>query len=415
VLIPTVLRVAGLDVRPAWVELRPTSTQTLRMPLAWGTRQLNAKTLAPLPGLPRVDEITRLVASMDTTAKTSPLDPFALAERCRTFAQRRTTTLTVRGREIRSRGNGGAVASMRVAGGVDIDRLEHEGLYSGATRNEAAMALARRKMLGLGWSAEDTVEFLMHWTDTMTNGHSATANLLPCPDSEAMLRDEYGRITRGILRGVASGKVAIHNGCRIGGPVTDAEANWVFDQTSSIIDRGELYRIQVFVFCMIGFAKDRGKVAIGPARFRGADLIHVQLPSRLMEQWPCGGSGGYRRWLNWAETAGFTRMVINYRHSKDPALSRARTFELDCEIDGMSGVGVNPNGLLRAAEAAREPGRPTVHPRQVEHALYAQRAYGESLDQVYGYRAGQLVERLLREYKAAITPTLSDDEVLGAA
>jgi hypothetical protein len=155
-------------------------------------------------------------------------------------------------------------------------------------------------------------------------------------------------------------------------------------------------------------------VAIGPARFPRADLIHVQLPSKVMEGWPYCGSGGYRKWLTWAEDSGFTRMVLDYRHSQDPQLSRARTFEFEAELDGLSGVEVNSRALLRAAEETNRPGRPAAHPRQVEHALYAQRLHGHALAEAFGPREGDLIGGLLLAYQAAVGPEVSADGVPGA-
>jgi hypothetical protein len=294
------------------------------------------------------------------------------------------------------------VASVRPIEDVDVDRLELEGLYAGATRNHAAMAMASRKMLGLGWDASATVEFLMGWTRTMTNGLSSTAARLPCPTTEADLRRHYVRITQGILRGVATGKVAARSVGGVGRPVTDAEAQWIFGRCSTITDAKMRYRTETFLYCMTGFAKDRGRVAIGPARFRGADLIHAQLPAKVMQGWPHCGAGGYRRWLDWAENSAFTRMVVNYRHSQNPSLCRARTFELEAELDGLSGLGLDSGALLRAAAFAGERERAAVHPRQVEHALYAEREHGDALDQVYG-PAGRLIKRLVGAYADAVT------------
>jgi hypothetical protein len=404
VLIPTVLEADGIDIRPAWVELLPTSTHTLRMPLAWGTVQLDSGTLAPLPDVPRADEIARLVDTMEAAARTQPLDAFALAERCRSSARRRRPAAR-RPCRISPPGNNDIVATWaRPVDEIDADRLEREGLYPGVTRNAAAMALARRKMLALGCSATDTVDFLMQWTATMCNGLSQKGALLPCADTEVLLRGHYHRITRGILRGLKFGKVAVGIGGGTGRPITDAEAQWVFEHTSAITDPCQRYKVEVFLFCVIGFAKDRGRVAIGPARYRGADVVHAQLSSKLMESWPFSGAGNYRRWLDWAEESGFTRMVLNYRHSQDPALCRSRTFELEVEQDGLSGIGVTSGALLDAAQMAQDPRRPRVHPRQVEHALYCLPMFETSLSNRYGGASADRIVQLVRAYDSCREP-----------
>jgi hypothetical protein len=240
----------------------------------------------------------------------------------------------------------------------------------------------------------------------MTNGLSITATGLRSESTEAELRDEYVRICRGIQRGLATGKVTARIGGGVGRPITDSEARWVFYRTSSITESSERYRVEVFLFCVVGFAKDRGGVAIGPARFLGAELIHAQLSSKMMESWPFCGSGGYRQWLDWAEDSGYTRITVNYRHSQDPARSRARTFELEAELDGLSGVSVNSEALLLAAQSAQQPGRASIHPRQVEHALYISREYGGATDDRYGTRDSKLIHRLVTAYQeAAAAPT----------
>jgi hypothetical protein len=403
VLIPAALQAAGLKVRPGWIEVFPTSKHTLRMPLASGTTQLDSHTLAPLSVVSRGDEITRLVASMDRIAGSNPLDVFALAERCRPPSPCRGSKCAPRAPALSTPTSARIVTrSTGRVGQIDVDRLEQEGLQDGVTRNAAAMALASRKMLMLGWNEDSTVEFLMHWTSTMTNGLSSTAARLPHAAAEVKLRNEYVRICRGIERGLATGKVVARIGGGVGRPITAAEARWAFSWTSSIDDPSERYRVEVFLFCIMGFAKDRGRVAIGPGRFAGSDLIHAQVSSKMMERWPFCGSGGYRRRLDWAERSGFTRMVLNYRHSQDPTRSRARTFELEVEMDGLSAVGVNSGALLHAARAAQQPGCHTVHARQVEHALYAQREYGSAFGEQYGQVDGELVGQLVGAYEAAL-------------
>jgi hypothetical protein len=392
----------------------PTSSHTLRMPLGWGMAQLDPVTLARLPSLSRADEVARLVASMDSAAAAG-LDPFALVERVR--LPRRSRPSTPKSTISRTKATLPGVGSVHVhaVGLVDVDRLEQEGLYPGVARNDAVLALARRKMLGQRWSAADTVDFLMDWTATSHNGLSKTAAKLPCPRATVGLRKQYERITKGIRKAIATGKVVPGAGGRTGRPITDAEARWISDRASAITEPSKRYWVEVFLTCVIGFAKDRGPVAIGPARFAGADLIHVQLPSTMMQRWPRCGSGQYRRSLDWAEQSEFTRMVLNYRHSQDPAYSRARTFEIEVELDGLSGVNVNTAALLRPATATTVAGRPVVHPRQVEHALYAVKLHGEAVGKAYGASAGDLVRRLVSAYEAESGPEYQHDDLLEAA
>jgi hypothetical protein len=415
-LIPAVLEAEGLTVRPGSIELLPTSSHTLRLPLAWATTQLDPRTLMPLPIVPRAEEIARLVATMDANAALAPLDPFALAEQCAGIRPSRPSKVAARG--LGASAPTHVTASVAPAGPIcqiDVVRLEVEGLYEGVTRNAAAMALASRKMLALGWAEGSVVEFLVHWTATMTNGRSTTASKLPCAATEAILRKEYIRICQGIQRGLAEGRVVARIGGGIGHPITDAEARWAYRWTDSIIQPHERYRIEVFLFCVLGFAKDRGQVATGPSRYAGASLIHAQLSSKMMERWPFGGSGGYLRWLTWAKDSGFTRLVLNYRHSQDPALSRARTFELEVEMDSAPGIGVNPSALLEAAQKSQGAGAPRVHPRQIEHALFAIREYGDGVFERYGQRDGQLVRRLISSYETALMALVSGHAVPDAA
>jgi hypothetical protein len=415
VLFPMALVAGGVTVRSGWAEVYPTSTRTLRMPLAWGMAQLDPLTLAPLPALRRADEVARLVASMES-AGASGLDPFALADRLRSARQSRSSASSM------TMSTGSTVITAKVGcrrvdavGPVDVDRLEQDGLYAGVTRNEAALAMARRKMLGLRWSAADTVKFLMVWSATSHNGLSKTAAKLPCPRAARTLRRQYERITRDILKALATGKVVLAGGGRTGRPITHAEARWISDRATAIADGPMRYRVEVFLTCVVGFAKDRGQVAVGPARFQGADLIHVQLPSTVMQGWPWCGSGQYRRWLDWAEDSGFTRMVRNYRHSQDPTQSRARTFEMEAELDGLSGVNVDTEALFRTAAAATVAGRPAVHPRQVEHALYAATLYGNGLVDLYGPEAGKLIERLVAAYEVEVAGSKPSTRLMEAA
>lgn len=412
-LVPAALAMTGITVRAGLVELLPTSKHTLRMPLAWGTVQLAPRTLEPLPNVPRDQEIARLVDSMDAA---TALDPFALAKATRLIQRRRSAPATPPEPSaigIKTREPGRPDICPQTC--IDVDRLEAEGLYSGVCRNEAAMALARRKMLRFSWDAEATVHFLLTWTATMTNGLSNTAAKLPCEATEELLTNEYHRICRGIQKGVAEGKVISRAGIGTGRPITDAEARWIFSWTTGNSEAGFRYRAEVFLFCCLGFAKDRGQLAIGPARLAGSALVHAQFSSRMMERWPFGSSGSYRRWLSWAEDTGFTRMVLNYRHSQETSRSRARAFEFEVEVDTASGIGVDPISLIVTAQRIRGPRGSTVHPRQVEHALYAWREFGESLIERYGESEGQFARRLVAEYKLSTHQRGSPDAVRGAA
>ena len=217
VLIPHVLESEGLEIRPAWIEVRPATGHTLRMPLASGTVQLDPGTLAPLPAASRVDEIARLVATMDHLAESNPLDALDLAARYRRASSRRSVKTATTGTPsvITPSPTSPAVPCLgNRVGEIDVDRLEEEGLYPGVTRNGAAMAIARRKMLVFGWDEDRTVDFLMSWTATSTNGFSTTAARLSSGNVAATLRNEYRRICRRISLGLATGKSLHTSGVR---------------------------------------------------------------------------------------------------------------------------------------------------------------------------------------------------------
>ena len=76
-------------------------------------------------------------------------------------------------------------------------------------------------------------------------------------------------------------------------------------------------------------------------------------------------------------------MVLNYRHSEDAALSRARTFEFDLDIGGTPAVDLEPAALRQAARIAPIQSR-RVHPRQIEHAIYVRQLREEVIEDAYG-------------------------------
>jgi hypothetical protein len=173
----------------------------LRMPLASATVQLDPETLEPLPAVPRAVEIARFITSLETTAENSPMDPFALAESCQLPAPHSRKRAVKKTTEKVARAAAGTEPSFQRVGEIDVTRLEQEGLYPGVKRNAAAMAMASRKMLALGWNADETVEFLVDWTEHMTNGLSPTAARLTCAKAEAKLRGEYRRISGEFFEG----------------------------------------------------------------------------------------------------------------------------------------------------------------------------------------------------------------------
>ncbi len=200
---------------------------------------------------------------------------------------------------------------------------------------------------------------------------------------------------------LSTGEVVARIGRPVGRPITSDEARWIFLAADEITDPTERYRVEVFLFCALGFGKDLGQQAQGPARYRNAVVVHSQLPSKVMERWPYCGSGAYGRRLRWAESVGLTRLVLNYRRSDNPSLCRAKTFELEVDPDGLSGIEADPAALAAACVEEVRPGCPRVHPRQIEHALYALGEYGDGIDDRYGSGA-KTARKLAAAYQVAM-------------
>lgn len=395
-LIPSLLEAAGVPIRPGEVEIYPLPKHTLRLPLAQRTVQLDPETLKPLPHLPRHLAVSRLVASMEHVAEHAPIDAFALADKAgSSLGIRRTRKVKPAQHLLKAPANVMSTGAESGAGHrIDVDRLEYKGLYPGVHRNEAVMAIARRKMLGQGWDAERTVDYLMEWTAEKTNGLSSEAADMESTNGAATLAREYQRICGGIDRAMAEGKIV----GRIMSPyhpIVASEAYWIFHATRTIDKPAERYRTEIFLFCLSGFAKDRGIQASGPARYANAVIVHAQVPAKVMERWPGCGGGRYKRRLSWACEQGFARMVLNYRHSQNPDLSRARSFEVDVELSGSPALDVGPTPLLDVAQRATETYGRKVHPRQVEHAIIAAQTFGGRLAEVYGPAAGSRIRGLV--------------------
>jgi hypothetical protein len=397
-LIPSALREAGVEVRPGSVETLPTHTHTFRLPLAPGTVQLDPGTLRPLPTLGRPDEIARLVESMDQIATTAPLDATALASEFGHHTRNRRVVKAVRPPRAMTTTSGTitTITCPKGGTGADVEWLELHGLYEGVCRNEAAMALARQKKLVEGWSTERTVDFLTEWTVTKINGRSKTVG---SGNNTATLQTEYERICNGIDRGIASGKVIAKISRGAGQAITRREADWILAASTAAGSQEARYRAEVFLFCMTGFAKDRGTRVEGPGRNTGAVVVQAQLPATTMQRWPGGSAGGYKQLLTWALESGFTRVTRNYRNSQNPVLCRARTYELEIEASGGTTLNLESFALLETAERLSVRGRLRIHPRQVEHAQHALWRFPTAFTERYGKQPGNLIEELGQLYE----------------
>jgi hypothetical protein len=394
VLLPDVLRAGGLVVRQGNVELLPTARQTLRLPLGGSSVQLDPSNLNAYPVSSRSAQLTLLVETMEQLAIESPLqrtDLLALApagERLPRTVARTTAYL----RPVR--GDDGDVR-------IEVRRLLTEGLYAGVCRHEAAMALARHWMLTQGWTAADTVDGLLEWTHQKTNGLSNEAAELGDWRAAQRLQREYARICDGVLDGLRRGVVRRRRPAReaASAVATVAEAERITEECADLGTPAARYRMEVFVHCLVGFAKRYGQPG---TEEDDEHAVRVELSSKMMQLWPSCTGNAYRARLTMAASMGFARCVRSYSTPTRRFPGRAKTYAVPVETSLPPALELDADALHLAAAQQSTATDKRVHPQQIAHALIAASRWAGDLKARYGATGARRVRRLAAAYTAAL-------------
>ena len=409
VLMVDLLRGEGLEVRSGNVEVFPTDGNTLRLPLAADTHQLDGEYLVALPLSTRREQLLHLIATIGFLAASCPVDPEQLVARVRVPPARPMCAMAVSSSSNPTQGHPPSPLP-HPAAKLDLDRLEREGLYRSDSRHDAAMALARRWMLVDGLDVEDAVEALMTWTETKHNGLSEDAKRMTKRSVRDEMEAEYRRICVGIDQAINRGELkpaySRRNRRRVHRTISAPDTHRIFAATGSIGSTRARYGQEVFLFALLGYATDCGTAITPPGQDQAT--VEVQLSSRVLQALPRCSDGRYKAWLQWAEDHGFARMVRNYRHSIDASRSRCRTYRVDLSGPmAQPAAEISPRLLLRAATASRGRFKSRVHPRQIEHALVAQATWGEGAAERYGALAAKRIRALVDAYheQEALAPS----------
>ena len=395
VLLPDVLQAGGLDVAQGNVELLPTAKQTLRLPLGGTSVQLDPCSLNAYPVSSRSAQIALLVQTMEQLALEQPLqraDLLALApkgERLPRTVARTTAYL----RPVR--GDDGDVR-------IDVRRLLSAGLYAGICRHEAAMALARHWMLTQGWTAADAVEGLLEWTRYKTNGLSNEAAELGDWRAAQRLQREYERICGGVVDGLRRGVVQRRRPARDAGSAvaTVAEAERITDECADLSTPAARYWMEVFVHCLVGFAKRYGQRAEGEDA--DEDTVRVELSSKMMQLWPSCTGNAYRARLTLAESMDFAVYVRSYSTPTRRTPGRAKTYAVPVDVSSPPALEIDADALHLAAAQASTSAAKRVHPQQVAHALIAASRWTGDLTARYGTACARRIRKLAAAYTAAL-------------
>lgn len=395
VLVPDLLRAGGLLVRQGNVEVLPTPRQTLRLPLGGSSVQLDPSTLSAYPVSSRSAQVTLLVETMEQLAREAPLqraDLLALAP------QGDTRPPTVVRTTAYLRPGPSREGQVR----IDVRRLLTEGLYAEVCRHEAAMALARHWMLTRGWSAAETVAGLLKWTREETNGLSNEAAELGDWRAARRLQREYERICDGVASGLRRGVVRPRRPARETDSViaTASEVERITDACAEQLTRVARYRMEVFLHCLVGFAKRYGQPD-DPAD-PSEHVVHVELASKMMQRWPFCSGAGYRTRLTQAESMGFAVLVRNYSTPTGHSPGRAKTYAVPVDLNSPPVLDLDADALHLAAAQASTSADKGVHPQQVAHAVIAASRWAGDLTARYGPASAKRIRQLAAAYTAAL-------------
>jgi hypothetical protein len=395
VLVPDVLRAGGLVVQQGNVEVLPTPRQTLRLPLGGSSMQLDPCTLTAYPVRSRSAQVTLLVETMEQLARETPLkraDLLALAPQ----GDKRPTTVVRTVAYLRP----GPSREGQVR--IDVRRLLTEGLYAEVCRHEAAMALARHWMLTQAWSAAETVEGLLKWTREKTNGLSNEAAELGDWRAARRLQREYERICDGVASGLRRGAVRRRRPARETDSViaTKSEVERITDACAKQPTPVAQYRMEVFLHCLVGFAKRYGQPD-DPAE-PSEHVVHVELSSKMMQLWPSCSGNGYRARLTQAESMGFAVLVRSYSTPVGRFPGRAKTYAVPVDPNSPPVLDLDADALHLAAAQASTSADKGVHPQQVAHAVIATSRWAGDLSARYGPASAKRIRQLAAAYTVAL-------------
>ena len=380
VLLDDLLAHYGLEARPGQLEFYPQPRRTIRLPLASGEYLLDDE-LLPMEFSSRAKEITYLVEQMDEAARDRPVDVNGLIGRLAHHKAKREPRRSTSPVQRVSPGSSAPELS-------DVHFLEVRGLQEQGTRNRAAMALARHKMLREGWTAGRTVSFLMRWTAEKGNGKSRGQGEVKTPGGQRQLRKEYERICDGIRRFAQRTKKA-----GLGSPRTQllstTDTSRILTSTHTLPAGRQRYWREVFLFHLLGYFRDQVKDGGSTPSL----IVSAQVSSVVLQRSPNGSNDRYRAHLRWATEHSFVHLRRNYLHS--PTVGRARTYEATVNIDPPPSPH-NASMLRRAAEAVSKGSRRVVTIRQCEHAVVAWQHWGRQLSKQYGRSAAERIRRIVK-------------------
>jgi hypothetical protein len=285
---------------------------------------------------------------------------------------------------------------------IDVRRLLTEGLYAGVGRHQAAMALARHWMLTRGWSAAETIDGLLAWTRDKTNGLSNEAAELGDWRTARRLQREYERICEGVADGLRRGVVSLRRPARetASTVATAAEVERIADACAGLPTLVARYRMEVFLHCLVGFAKRYGRPdeSADPAD----PVVRVELSSKMMQLWPSCSGNGYRARLTQAESVGYAALVRGYCMPIGGFPGRANTYEVPVDVTSPPALDLDVDALHSAAESASTSTTKRIHPQQIAHALIAASRSAGDLAAHYGAASARLIRQLVAAYSAAL-------------
>jgi hypothetical protein len=184
--------------------------------------------------------------------------------------------------------------------------------------------------------------------------------------------------------------------------LTPTEMQQIFAATGEYADPRERYQQEVFLCCLLGFAKRHAKETLSREPEVAVRTIRVELAARMMQGWPGCAGASYRKRLTTAGKQGFCRVLGSYRVTRPGSPGQARSYAVRLEASKAHSIQINPAALLQAVERLKCVGPRRIHAQQVEHALRAQGEFADSLASRYGPAKAKRVNELVETYQSCV-------------